>query len=164
MSSLLGAAREVAVPGAAVGDRAWPGGWSSAARCRILEPRWVLRNRSRSWGLRRAMPPSAYVLEGLEYCARHSLLLVCQAYSNRKFPNPFVPPAASAHSTSSTTSQASSACPTSSTTPEATRTSDAMPHAPAGHAPWIPPRQAAPTYAPPQGQQMGGGVSKLQIV
>lgn len=78
--------------------------------------------------------------------------------SNRKFPNPFVPPAASAHSTSSTTTEASSACPTSSTTPEATRTSDAMPHAPAsGHAPWIPPRQAAPTYAPPQGQQLGGG-------
>jgi hypothetical protein len=36
MSSLLGAAREVAVAGAAVGGRAW----SWAARCRILEPRW----------------------------------------------------------------------------------------------------------------------------
>jgi hypothetical protein len=40
MSSLLGAAREVAVAVAGELRRAWPGGWSWAARRRILEPRW----------------------------------------------------------------------------------------------------------------------------
>jgi hypothetical protein len=74
------------------------------------------------------------------------------------FPSPFVPPAASEHSTSSTTSQGPCAAPASST-----MTQSAPTYSTAPRAPWIPPRHAAPSYAPPHEQQRGGGYQNSRL-